>query len=307
MKNIYFGQTGKYIEKVVKGTEELFLLAKGDKTEIMNIKIMLGYVFWIDPGETDPGENDMLLEFFYILKGKIMYETEGEPIYLTEGEYFYVKNLKETTYFKATTEVSMLYITNQPVFHLLSSEIQKLMELNKLVEDKDIYTHNHGVRVGAYSYRIGKKLQLSKEQLEMLWHSSSLHDIGKINVPDKILNKPGQLTLEEFQYIKKHPTDGANIVNNTYIQDATKAILQHHERLDGSGYPQGLKCDEICIEGKIIGVVDTYDAMTTDRLYRKGMSPIAALNIIKSLIRKYYDESVVIFLEEILQEEGIIK
>ena len=301
MQEIYLGQKGKYIEKVVKGTEELTLLAKGDDTEIMHIKIPLGQMLWIDPGE-----KDRLMEFFFILSGKVMYETEDEAIYLNEGEYCYVKNLKKSTYFKTITEVTLLYISNQPVFHLLSNEMKELLEIGKLVEKKDSYTSDHEIRIKRYSIEIGEKLCLPKGKLNLLYFSAMFHDIGKINVPDGILNKPGALTFEEFECVKKHSADGASILSSTYIKDAAIAILQHHERLDGSGYPQGLKGDEICIEAKIIAVVDTYDAMTSDRVYRKGGNPIAALNEIKSLIGKHYDESVVRCLEEILKEDGII-
>lgn len=301
MQEIYFGQKGKYIEMVAKKTEKLTLLAKGDETEIMHIKIAPEEVFWIDAGE-----KDRLLEFFYILKGEIQCDNQGQPLYLSEGEYCYVKNLKEPTYFKTMTEVNLLYITNQPVFHLLSDEIKKIAEMNKLVQEKDTYTHDHEIRLSNYSYRIGEKLNLPKGQIDMLHYASSFHDIGKINVPDEILNKPGKLTFEEFECVKKHSADGADIVSATFIKDAAKAILEHHERLNGSGYPQGLKGEEICVEGKIIGVVDTFDAMTSDRPYKKGVSPIDAMKEIKGLIGKHYDETVVMLLEEILKEDGVI-
>ena len=301
MREIFLGVKGKYIEKVVKRTEELTLLAKGDDTEIMHIKITPGETFYIVPGE-----EDRLMEFFYIIDGKVVYDDDGEDIYLNEGEYCYVNNLKETTYFKTMTEVTLLYITNQPVFYLLSDEIKKVTQLMALAKEKDIYTHDHETRTKKYVVGIGKKLCLAKGQLVMLCHSAIFHDIGKINVPDEILNKPGPLTFEEFECIKKHPADGAAIVGNTYLKEVALAILQHHERIDGSGYPQGLKGDEICIEAKIIAVVDTYDAMTSDRVYRKARSPRVAIDEIKSLVGKHYDGSVVNALEELLKEEGVI-
>ena len=301
MHEIFLGQKGKYIEKVVKRTEELTLLAKGDDVEIMKVKIKSDEIFYIDPGV-----KDRLLEFFFIIKGKVMYDDEGEAIYLSEGEYCYVKNLKKSTYFKTVTEVTLLYITNQPVFHLLSDEIKKIDKMLTLVKGKDINTYDHETRTRKYVGGIAEKLCLSKGQTIMLYHSAIFHDIGKINVPDEILNKPGPLTKEEFDCMKKHAADGAAIVGNTYIKDAALAILQHHERLDGSGYPQGLKGEEICIEAKIIGVVDTYDAITSDRVYRKGRSAKVALDEIKSLVGKHYDQAVVKALEEILKEDGVI-
>jgi HD-GYP domain-containing protein (c-di-GMP phosphodiesterase class II) len=301
MQELFLGQKGKYIEKVIKKTEELTLLAKGDETEIMHLKITAGEMFQIDPGE-----KDRLMEFFYIIKGTVMYDNEGETIYLNEGEYCYVKSLKEPTYFKTITEVNLLYITNQPVFHLLSKEIEKLSEMRRLVEKKDLCTYEHEVRTRRLVVGIGEKLNLSKGQVSMLYYSAIFHDIGKINVPDEILNKPGKLTFKEFECVKKHAAEGADIISATFIKDAANAVLEHHERLDGSGYPQGLKGEKICIEGKIIGVVDTYDAMISDRPYKKGVSPIEAMKEIKGLIGKHYDEEVVMLLEEILKEDGII-
>ena len=132
------------------------------------------------------------------------------------------------------------------------------------------------------------------------------HDIGKINVPDAILLKPASLSEEEFEYIKKHPTDGRKLFEKTYLCDIGEIIEQHHERLDGSGYPFGLKDEEICIEAKIVAVLDSYDAMTSDRPYRKGLSAKIAMEELKRFAGIHYDKKIVEIFEEVLKEEGIL-
>ncbi len=301
MLGLYLSSDKEYIEKVSKQGEELSLLAKGDGVEIMTQKFQPGLVFWIDPGD-----DEKLMEFFYVLEGTIAYTNESAEVKLNVGEYFYAHGLKKSVYFKALTEVTLLYVASQPVFHLLSNEIESLIEMIKKVEEKDRYTHSHSMRLKEYTIKIGEKMNLPQKQLDILYYASSLHDIGKINVPDEILNKPGKLTNEEFEYIKRHPVDGAEIIKNTFLRETEAGILQHHERLDGSGYPNGLKDREICLEAKIIAVVDTYDAMTSDRPYRKGIDPKITMNEIKSLIGKHYDEKIVMTFEQVLKDEKII-
>lgn len=301
MNGLTLGKKNDYIEKVEKKTEKLSLLAKGENIEVMKQTIRENVLFLIDPGD-----DENLIEFFYVIDGVIVYEVDNNKITLEAGDYFYVRNLKDTVFFRTITEVSMLYVANQPVFHFLSDEIKKVTEMRIHVEKKDMYTHEHGLRLQDYALIIGEKLHMTKAQLSVLCYGASFHDLGKINVPDEVLMKPGRLTKEEFDLIKKHPEDGAKIIEGTFLKDSSLAILQHHERLDGSGYPYGLKGEEICIEAKIIGVVDTYDAMTSDRPYRKGMEAKVAFGEIKSLVGKHYDKKVVECLEEILKEDGVI-
>ena len=127
-----------------------------------------------------------------------------------------------------------------------------------------------------------------------------------MNTPIEILNKPGKLTKEEFEIIKKHPSDGADLVLETTYNYLAPIIEQHHERLDGSGYPRGLKGHEILLEAKIIAVTDTFDAMTEDRAYRKAFTPQYAMDELKRLSGSHYDPEIVDALESILKEEGTL-
>ena len=301
MTGFYLGQNNLCLEKVSKKTEELSLLAKGDGTEVMLQKIQSGNYFVISPGD-----NDELMEFFYVLDGEISYQQEDKNVTVKQGDYFYAHNLGNDVRLKAEREVVMLYISTQPLFHLLSDEIKELNKINSMIEKKDMHTQKHDERVHNYCNKIADKINLTGSKLDNIVFAALYHDIGKINVPDDILQKPGRLTEEEFEYIKKHPTDGRALVEKTYLRDIGKIIEQHHEGLDGSGYPFGLKDEEIRIEAKIVAVLDAYDAMTSDRPYRNGMSAKIAIEELKRFAGIHYDKKIVEIFEEVLKEEGIL-
>lgn len=144
--------------------------------------------------------------------------------------------------------------------------------LSRAVDARDSYTAGHSERVAQISLAIGSALGLPPERMEILEQAALFHDIGKLGIPDSILNKTDKLTDEEFARIKEHPTIGENILRNVdFLQDALPIIRHHHERFLGNGYPDGIKTDNIPLESRIIAVSDTYDAMTSDRPYRKGL------------------------------------
>ncbi|CQR70311.1 Cyclic di-GMP phosphodiesterase response regulator RpfG [Sporomusa ovata DSM 2662] len=142
-------------------------------------------------------------------------------------------------------------------------------------------TFNHSLHVAIITGILGKWCNYRGTELKKLILTGLLHDIGKLVVPLSILNKPGRLSAEEFAAIKKHPQDGYQVLKDARIPENIKlGIWQHHERLDGSGYPLGLIGDEICAEAKIISIADVYDAITSDRVYRRKMTPFEALDIL---------------------------
>jgi len=140
------------------------------------------------------------------------------------------------------------------------------------IDAKDAYTWGHSDRVALMAKRLGEQLQLSYLECERLYTTGLLHDIGKIGIPDRILQKAGPLTADEFDEIKKHPEIGFAILQHLHqISYVLPGVLHHHESIDGKGYPYGLKGDEIPLPGRILAVVDTYDAMTSSRPYRTAM------------------------------------
>lgn len=301
IKGLYFGKSSDCIEKVSQDSGTLSLIAKGGSTEVMMQFIQAKKIFMIEPGY-DPD----IMEFMYIIKGSLKQYGDQGNVVLSEGDYFYVNGLKSTVHFETLEDVKLLYITNQPIFQYLSNTIKDLMDIVKKYEEKDAYTKNHSSRLQYYCLKIARQLRISNDNLENIALSAYFHDLGKINVPDNILNKPGKLTVEEFEKIKKHPEDGYNMVKETMLRPVAEIIKQHHERLDGSGYPCGLKEKDILMEARIIAVMDSYDAMTSDRSYRKALAPKEAMKDLWSLSGIKYDKRVVKALEEVLIEEGIL-
>ncbi len=162
------------------------------------------------------------------------------------------------------------------------------------IDAKDPYTRGHSERVASYSRAIARYLGLPKDMQEKVWISAVLHDIGKIGVEDQVLKKHGVLTPEEFDQMKLHPVIGADIVEPiSALRDHLPGIRWHHEAWNGSGYPDGLKGEQIPLMARIIGVADTFDAITTNRPYQTASSPEFALQTIKKLTGKRFDAKIV--------------
>lgn len=153
----------------------------------------------------------------------------------------------------------------------MHNEIPLLKTLMNSFYLHDYCTHQHSFNVSKLAQYIGKELGLSKSQLEFINLGGMFHDIGKISIPLSILNKPGKLTNEEYDIIKKHTTIGFDILSNVKCKHPIQLIaLQHHEKLNGTGYPNGLTKDDILLESQIISVADITDAMMANRPYRKS-------------------------------------
>ncbi len=230
-------------------------------------------------------------------------------------------DLSERVETKSLTEIGTLGET----FNLMSGKLEEhIANLAKAAEDnrqlfvgtvkalaaaidgKDHYTRGHSERVSRISVAIGQRLGLGEEEVETLRISALLHDIGKIAVNDAILNKPTALTNEEFEIMKTHPKAGYKILKNIpAMKNYLPGLYMHHEMVNGAGYPQGLKGEEIPLQAKIISVADTFDAMTIDRPYQKGMELNAALDRIKDFVGTRYDENVVRALIEACEEGQI--
>jgi hypothetical protein len=158
-----------------------------------------------------------------------------------------------------------------------------IVALMQAVEAKDPYTRGHTQRVSELSQLIAQDLGLSNEDQEILNQSAILHDIGKIGIPDAVLYKPGPLTSDEFELIKEHPERGYHFIRHVRsLRRQSEGVRYHHERLDGSGYPEGLSGDEIPLIARIIAVADVFDALTSDRPYRSAFNEAQAIDILLS-------------------------
>lgn len=171
--------------------------------------------------------------------------------------------------------------------------------LAEAVDAKDEYTRGHSTRVAEYAKGIAETMRLDPGFIELLYVTGTLHDVGKIGVPDSTLKKPGKLSVEEFEEIKRHPILGEKIVSQLpMLKDALPGIRHHHERWDGKGYPDGIAGEDIPLLARILAVADAYDAMTSDRPYRRGMPQDVALKIMRENLGTQLDPALLSPFEE---------
>jgi len=169
-----------------------------------------------------------------------------------------------------------------------------LKALTAALETRDSETHGHSERVVTYSLRLGREYGLSSEQMKSLEFGSLLHDIGKIGVPDSILRKPAKLTEEEWVRMREHPLHGQQILRGIeFLEGASRVVAQHHEKWDGTGYPLGLRSEEIDICARIFAVADAFDAITSDRVYRRGKPYEAAAQELDDWAGRQFDPKIV--------------
>jgi len=202
--------------------------------------------------------------------------------------------------------------SRQAFFNMLEDVNDSYKELENLftglvkamvnaLDAKSPWTKGHSERVAKYSDLIAKKMGFNEDELKDLWLAGILHDIGKIGTYDTLLDKPGKLTREEFEVIKKHPAQGAVIVGEIkQLKDIVPIIRHHHESFDGRGYPDGIKGEEIPLPARILHVADSFDAMTSDRPYRLSPGKEFAISEFKKFSGIQFDpQAVEAFLEVI--------
>lgn len=185
--------------------------------------------------------------------------------------------------------------------------IRQTMEtFTGFIDAKDPYTRGHSLRVAQYSAMIAKRMGLSEEQIQNVYYIALLHDSGKIGIPEDVLGKPGKLTPEEYEQMKMHTVKGYEILSNyTSIPDVAVGAKYHHERYDGKGYPEGLIGEEIPLVARIICVADSFDAMNSDRVYRKRMDSTTIMEELINNKGKQFDDKVVDIMIHLLNEGKI--
>jgi HD-GYP domain-containing protein (c-di-GMP phosphodiesterase class II) len=175
--------------------------------------------------------------------------------------------------------------------------------LAQAIEVKDVYTGGHGDRLVDFAISIAERLGVSPEEKVWLKYAAALHDIGKIGVKETILTKPGKLTSEEYEEMKTHPAKGAEILKEVkFLAPVVPIVYHHQERYDGKGYPAGLSGNEIPIGSRIVAVLDAFDAMTTNRPYRKGLSTEVAINELRRYLGVQFDPQVVEAFLQVIAE-----
>ncbi|HLB94958.1 MAG TPA: HD-GYP domain-containing protein, partial [Nitrospiria bacterium] len=198
-------------------------------------------------------------------------------------------------------------IENAKLFEEIRRKNQELEEfyfesvkaLAQAIEAKDSTTGSHGDRLVSYAMAIADRLGLSNEEKVWLRYAAALHDIGKIAVSEAILKKPGKLTPEEYEEMKTHPARGAEILREVkFLAPVVPIVYHHQEQFDGKGYPDGLRGEQIPIGSRIVAVLDAFDAMTSNRPYRRGLPLQTAIGVLKQHSGMQFDPKVVeVFLE----------
>ncbi len=223
--------------------------------------------------------------------------TDDKPIGLLlacdklSGEEFWSRELKLMGLFASDVAASIrkaqLYEEIRELF------ISTVEALSSAIDAKDPYTYGHSRRVARFSVAICEELGMSKNKSRLVELAALLHDIGKIGTPESILHKPGALMPEEFEKIKEHPARGADILSNIgEFSEIIKWIRHHHEWYDGKGYPDHIAADQIPVEARIITIADAFDAMTSDRPYRKGMPPPEVMKIMDEYTSSQFDPDI---------------
>lgn len=215
---------------------------------------------------------------------------EGIKHYLQEDIYDCIKKVEEKVY-------------RQKLLEKKSIKSSIMESLKKSLEEKNMETNEHTERVVKDALVIGKKMKLKISELDELMLTARLHDIGKIAVNEDILLKSGKLTKEEFEIMKTHTEKGYRIINaSSELGNVAKSVLTHHERWDGSGYPLGLKGEEIPLMARIINIVDSYDVMTNDRIYKKAIGKDEAIKELKRCSGTQFDPKIVEYFIDYIQD-----
>lgn len=243
---------------------------------------------------------------FNTFRGEVVRSSKsGEqiPIYLTVSPL--LNDAKSITGYVAS--FSDMRAIKESRKRLQEALTDTIIAISHTIEKRDPYTAGHQQRVAELAAAIARELQLEPARIEGIYLGSLIHDIGKIYIPSEILNRPGKLTGYEFGLIKSHPEVGHEIIKDVKFEwPIAEMVYQHHERLDGSGYPNGLKGDEICLEAKIIATADTVEAITSHRPYRPGLGLDHALAEIESQAGVQLDREIVTCCIRLFREKGFV-
>ena len=211
-------------------------------------------------------------------------------------------------FYKRNTDLNLQNtqtIINQ-IEQINKMSLQTITTIANIIDARDNYTKGHSTRVADYTALLAYKLGMNKNEIEDIHSIALLHDIGKLGIPDSILNKPGKLTNEEYQVMKNHTVIGGNILKDmSMLKDIDLGAKYHHERYDGKGYPDGLKGEQIPYIARIISVADAFDAMTSDRVYRKHLDSIIVINELEKGKSTQFDPVIADAMLSLIKSEKI--
>lgn len=244
------------------------------------------------------------IELFHV---KVKQAAEKRHFLLQEKEY--KKNLESEVQSKTRELAEKNILLEQYSNNLENATVQIMSSLQAAMEEKDGYTAGHTRRVTEYAILLGEVAGISHEDMVVLRRASQFHDIGKLVIDLSCIQKPGALTLEEWELIKKHPEVGASIIEPLTFMDRERDIIRHHhEKLDGSGYPDGIGSDDLGLLTRIITIADSYDAMTSRRNYRRNLSTPEAVGELRRCAGAQFDTYLVeLFAGVVLSARSLYK
>ena len=242
-----------------------------------------------------------LVEVYTVVLGQLRVEYENQTYLLSAGDSIDASKHSELLSFYSEDESEVLIEMTVDAYEKNFSDTEVVLRDAAAIEKVDGYTFQHCSRIKDYSIELWKKLEQPIERVTMLRWGAYFHDIGKLEVPIEILNKKDKLTQSEWEIMKAHTTKGAEMMRNhkiSWLRNSAFIVEEHHERYDGKGYPFGLKGEEISLEAAIVSVVDSFDAMTTNRVYRKALSIDEAIReIVKGRGTQFHPDVVDAFLK----------
>lgn len=304
MPSLTIIKTDEYIEKTISDIKEniIELIFLDDDIEITRYRMPKGL-----SGVFDALDTKNAIEIYNIISGKIMITPfSGNHNILEAGDTMVISQSSHSYPFKVLEDVVFTCTANNFIFYRKKKKIEKLTTIMKKLQEKDGSTKEHCLRVQKLSMKIAHELNIDDAKLDDLFHAARFHDIGKINTPTEILLKPANLTEHEKRIINNHPIESYKMIVDVFGEDIGQMVLQHHEKIDGSGYPFGLKSEEIKLGAKIIAVADVYDALTSIRSYRTAMNPQAAIKILLKESGSSYDPDCITALFKFLKKEKLI-
>lgn len=281
----------KYAKEKIPNTMRILLTGYADKENAIKAINEAGLYYYMEK----PWDNQQVISVI---------ENAADKKYMKKQLEIKNRDLEESN-----NEISRLYnLLKSDYDSVLDGSRNLLVTLSNIIEAKDKYTDSHTHRVAKLSRAIGIKIGLDKKTVDDLEYAGFVHDIGKIGVPDYILNKDSSLTDAEFEEIKKHPSIGEKMLRPLKdMEGVLDAVRHHHEKLNGSGYPDKLKGDEISISARIVAVADIFDALYSDRSYRKALSIEKVEEIMKKeALDKLIDKDMVNVLFDMINEDGSV-
>ncbi|MBO5303995.1 MAG: HD domain-containing protein [Lachnospiraceae bacterium] len=305
---VNYSLNNPYVSVYLEGFEnEPSVMRQNELSGIVYTNLPTGeYVFHLAILDSKTGK-EMVKSSYPIIKEKEIYDYWWFRVYAV---FVLVLAVMYLSWLFTRTQIQKTLDLQKKELELAQSQLrmgnETILTIAKTVDAKDENTSQHSIRVSEYSVMIARKLGFSEEECEALRKTALLHDIGKIGIPDSVLNKPARLTDEEYGIMKSHVVRGAEILKNfTLIENVVEGALYHHERYDGRGYIHGLKGEEIPLNARIIGIADAFDAMTANRVYRKKLDLDFVLEELKKGKGTQFDPEIVDIMLGLI-EDGTI-